>query len=36
MNDRGTLDIQHLPSGVYILTVTFENGQGRSQRFLKE
>ena len=36
MNDRGTLDIQHLPSGVYILTVIFENGQGRSQRFLKE
>ena len=36
LNDRGTLDIQHLPSGVYILTVTTENGQGRSQRFLKE
>ena len=36
MNDRGALDIQHLPSGVYILTVTTENGQGRSQRFLKE
>ena len=36
MDDRGTLDIQHLTSGVYILTVTFENGQGRSQRFLKE
>lgn len=36
MDDRGTLDIQHLPSGVYILTVTSENGQGRSQRFLKE
>ena len=36
MDDRGTLDVQHLTSGVYILTVTFENGQGRSQRFLKE
>lgn len=36
LNDRGALDIQHLPSGVYILTVTTENGQGRSQRFLKE
>lgn len=36
MDGRGALDIQHLTSGAYILTVTFENGQGRSQRFLKE
>ena len=36
MDDSGTLDVQHLPSGVYILTVTFDNGRGGSQRFLKE
>ena len=36
LDDRGTLDVQHLPSGVYILTVASENGRGGSQRFLKE